>query len=55
MTNLSGHTALITGGTQGVGAAIAKSVAKAGANVILHGLKENDDALERLSNAGRMD
>jgi NAD(P)-dependent dehydrogenase (short-subunit alcohol dehydrogenase family) len=41
MINLNGHTALVTGGTQGVGAAIAISLAKAGANLILHGLEEN--------------
>ena len=43
--NLSGHSALITGGTQGVGAAIAMSLAKAGAHLVLHGLKEDELAL----------
>jgi len=43
--DLSGHTALVTGGTQGVGAAIAASMAKAGANLILHGLQEDELAL----------
>ena len=46
--NLTGHTALVTGGTQGVGAAIALSLAKAGANLVLHGLKEDDTALATL-------
>jgi NAD(P)-dependent dehydrogenase (short-subunit alcohol dehydrogenase family) len=40
--DLSGHRALITGGTQGVGAAIAVAVASAGADVVLLGL--DDDA-----------
>lgn len=41
MIDLRGHTALITGGTQGVGAAIAKSLASAGCNLILQGLHED--------------
>ncbi len=40
--DLSGHRALITGGTQGVGGAIAVAVASAGADVVLVGL--DDDA-----------
>lgn len=43
--NLKGHTAVVTGGTQGVGAAIAISLAKAGANIILHGLREDQHAI----------
>jgi NAD(P)-dependent dehydrogenase (short-subunit alcohol dehydrogenase family) len=39
---LAGRTALITGGTQGVGAAIALAIAKAGGNVVLHGLRDDD-------------
>ncbi|MCC6511944.1 MAG: SDR family oxidoreductase [Pirellulaceae bacterium] len=42
---LVGRTALITGGTQGVGAAIAVAIAKAGGNLVLHGLR--DDALSQ--------
>lgn len=42
MIDLSGHAALVTGGTQGVGAAIALSLAQCGAQVILHG-KQNDE------------
>jgi NAD(P)-dependent dehydrogenase (short-subunit alcohol dehydrogenase family) len=40
--DLHGRKALVTGSTQGVGAAIAIALAQAGATVVLHGL--NDDA-----------
>lgn len=36
--SLAGHSALVTGSTQGVGAAIAIAIARAGGNVCLHGL-----------------
>ncbi len=42
---LAGRQAVITGGTQGVGAAIARSIARAGADVLLVGLR--DDAAAR--------
>ncbi len=48
MIDLRGHTALITGGTQGVGAAIAASLSVAGCNVLLQGLAENEAAIETL-------
>ncbi len=46
--DLAGHRALITGGTQGVGAAIAIAVASAGADVLLAGLHEDDVAKQTL-------
>jgi glucose 1-dehydrogenase len=44
MIDLKSRTALVTGGTMGVGHAIAKSLAKAGANVVLHGLVDDSAA-----------
>ncbi|MGY8731487.1 MAG: SDR family NAD(P)-dependent oxidoreductase, partial [Pirellulales bacterium] len=44
MIDLTGHNALITGSTQGVGQAIAVAMAQAGANVVIHGLHDNDSA-----------
>ena len=40
--DLAGHTALVTGSTQGVGRSIALHLAEAGANLVLHG-KHIDD------------
>jgi len=42
--SLVGHSALITGSIQGVGAAIAVAIAKAGGNVCLHGLSVDQHA-----------
>jgi len=46
MIDLRGHTALVTGSTQGVGQAIALSLAESGANVIVHGLEPTEEARE---------
>ncbi len=48
MIDLRGRTALITGGTQGVGGAIAVALATAGCDLILHGLNENADAKQTI-------
>ena len=39
MLSLKGHRALVTGATQGVGRAIAVALARAGADVVIHGLR----------------
>ncbi len=44
MFRLDGRTALITGGTQGVGAAIACALAQGGCGIILHGLRDDEAA-----------
>jgi NAD(P)-dependent dehydrogenase (short-subunit alcohol dehydrogenase family) len=48
MTDLTGHRALITGATQGVGRAIALAFAQAGAELVLHGLRHDEVASETL-------
>ena len=55
MIQLTGRKALITGGTQGVGAEIACAAAKAGADVLLVGLRDDEPAqstLQRCRSAG---
>lgn len=42
--SLVGHRALVTGGTQGVGAAIAVAIARAGADVMILGLHDDEAA-----------
>ena len=46
--DLSNHRALITGGTQGVGAAVARAIAEAGANLVLVGLHDDELAQQTL-------
>ncbi len=44
MIDVRGHRALVTGGTQGVGRAIAVALAEAGADVVVHGLRLDEAA-----------
>ena len=46
MISISGRTALVTGGTLGVGRAIAEQLARCGANIVLHGLHRDAAAEE---------
>jgi len=46
MSDLSGHAALITGSTQGVGLEIAAALHQAGAQVLLHGLIRDQSAID---------
>ncbi|MFJ5806365.1 SDR family oxidoreductase [Streptomyces sp. NBC_01426] len=54
LIDLSGKTALVTGSTQGIGAAIASGLAQAGARVAVNGRTEKsvDESMRRMS-AGR--
>ncbi len=46
---LDGRTALITGGTQGVGGAIARRLSAAGCHLVLHGLRDDELAQQTLA------
>ena len=45
---LTGKWALVTGATAGLGAAVAESLAGAGANIVLHDLVEPNETRDRL-------
>ncbi len=48
MIHLRGHAALITGGTKGVGQAMARAMAAAGAHIVIHGRHDDDQARQTL-------
>ena len=55
MADLTGKTALVTGSVQGIGLAIASSLAAAGARIALHGLPDDlkaDSAMDAMLKAG---
>jgi NAD(P)-dependent dehydrogenase (short-subunit alcohol dehydrogenase family) len=54
--DLSGKTALVTGSTSGIGHAIAKGFAEAGADVLINGRTQSrvDEAIAKLSSAGKV-
>jgi NAD(P)-dependent dehydrogenase (short-subunit alcohol dehydrogenase family) len=54
--DLSGKTALVTGSTSGIGHAIAKGFAEAGADVLVNGRTQSrvDEAIAKLSSAGNV-
>jgi len=52
MYDVTGKVALITGGTRGIGLAIAEDLLKAGAKVVINGRSETEEAKELLSRHG---
>ena len=50
MINLTGHRALVTGSTKGVGRAIAEAFATAGADVVIHGRQAGQESETVLAN-----
>jgi 3-hydroxybutyrate dehydrogenase len=51
MTTLAGKTALVTGSTSGIGLGIARALARRGANVLLNGFGDVEDALAAVRGA----
>ncbi|HRE99311.1 MAG TPA: SDR family oxidoreductase [Pirellulaceae bacterium] len=42
MIDLGGHAALVTGGSQGIGGAVAQQLVRCGASVVIHGLEARE-------------
>jgi len=53
-SSLKGKTALVTGSTGGIGHAIAQGLARAGCNIVLHGLEEAGAVAGRQEELGRL-
>ena len=49
---LSGKNALITGSTSGIGLGIAKALAQAGANIVLNGFGDHEQAVAEIKKSG---
>jgi len=52
MSQLKGKTALVTGSTSGIGLAMAIGLAKQGANIMVNGFGEKDDAIAQIQACG---
>lgn len=52
MKNLAGETIVVTGGSQGIGLAIAKNVAAKGAHVLITDIQDGSDAVKEIEDAG---
>ena len=52
MQNLAGETIVVTGGSQGIGLAIAKNVAAKGAHILITDIQDGTDAVKEIEDAG---
>ena len=52
--DLTGHTAFVTGSSQGLGREIALELARAGANLVLHGLRDDELAKDTITECRKL-
>jgi 3-hydroxybutyrate dehydrogenase len=52
MSSLKGKTALVTGSTSGIGLGMAIALAKQGANIMVNGFGEKDEAIAKIKACG---
>jgi 3-hydroxybutyrate dehydrogenase len=52
MSSLKGKTALVTGSTSGIGLGMAIALAKQGANIMMNGFGEKDEAIAKIKACG---